>query len=168
MAARLAHDQLGLLETAVVLEYVSGATNALDQYSTYLTAGQLNEVYSQIEGNFVGLGVELKAADGALLIVKVITGSPAERGGIRANDRIVAVDGRSTSSMNTDQAANMLQGKEGSVVDVTAVSPGQRPRVIRIRREQVEVPSIDGVKIVDAAYGVGLSQADLLPKDHFA
>jgi carboxyl-terminal processing protease len=154
LAAQYAHDQLGLLETAVVLEYVSGATNALDQYSTYLTAGQLNEVYSQIEGNFVGLGVELKASDGALLIVKVITGSPAERGGIHAGDRIVAVDGRTTSSMNTDQAANMLQGKEGSVVDVTAVAPGQRPRVIRIRREQVEVPSVDGVRIVDAAYGV--------------
>ncbi|HEX4148694.1 MAG TPA: S41 family peptidase [Pirellulales bacterium] len=154
LAAQFSHDQLGLLETAVVLEYVSGATNALDQYSTYLTAGQLNEVYSQIEGNFVGLGVELKANDGALLIVKVITGSPAERGGIHAGDRIVAVDGRSTSSMNTDQAANMLQGKEGTVVDVTAVSPGQRPRVLRIRREQVEVPSIDGARIVDAAYGV--------------
>ncbi|HEX3659545.1 MAG TPA: S41 family peptidase [Pirellulales bacterium] len=154
VAAQFAHDQLGLLETAVTLEYVSGATNALDQYSTYLTAGQLNEVYSQIEGNFVGLGVELKAADGALLIVKVITGSPAQRGGILANDRIVAVDGRSTSTMTTDQAANMLQGKEGSMVDVTAVSPGQHPRIVRIRREQVEVPSVDGVRIVDAAYGV--------------
>ena len=46
--------------TAVVLEYLCGATNSLDAYSSYLTPDQLAEVYSQIEGNFVGLGVELK------------------------------------------------------------------------------------------------------------
>lgn len=154
-AGDMAREQLGINPSAVILEYVSGATNALDPYSTYLTAGQLNEVYSQIEGNFVGLGVELKASDNALLIVKVITGSPAERGGIHAGDRIVAVDGRSTREMSTDQAANMLQGKEGSIVEITAVAPGQAPRNLRIRREQVEVPSVDDVKIVDSAFGVG-------------
>ena len=40
----------------------------LDDYSTFLTRNQLDEVLSQIEGNFVGLGVELKAENGALLI----------------------------------------------------------------------------------------------------
>ena len=122
LAAELSRDQLGLSESAVALEYVAGATTALDPYSTYLTAGQLNEVYSQIEGNFVGLGVELKSADGSLLIVKVIAGSPAERAGIHGGDRIVAVDGRSTSEMSTDQAANMLQGKEGTQVSVSVVA----------------------------------------------
>jgi carboxyl-terminal processing protease len=127
LAAQLSRDQLGLSESAVALEYVAGATTALDPYSTYLTAGQLNEVYSQIEGNFVGLGVELKSSDGALLIVKVIPGSPAERAGIRGGDRIVAVDGRSTSEMSTDQAANMLQGKEGTQVSVSVVAAGGLP-----------------------------------------
>ncbi|HEX4071899.1 MAG TPA: S41 family peptidase [Planctomycetaceae bacterium] len=154
LAAELSRDQLGLSESAVALEYVAGATTALDPYSTYLTAGQLNEVYSQIEGNFVGLGVELKSADGALLIVKVIPGSPAERSGIRGGDRIVAVDGRSTSEMSTDQAANMLQGKEGTQVSVSVMAQGARPRTVQVRREQVEVPSIDGVRILDRTYGV--------------
>ena len=48
----------------MVLEYLCGATNSLDPYSAYLTPDQLNDVYAQIEGNFVGLGVELKAQDG--------------------------------------------------------------------------------------------------------
>jgi carboxyl-terminal processing protease len=154
LAAELSRDQLGLSESAVALEYVAGATTALDPYSTYLTAGQLNEVYSQIEGNFVGLGVELKSAEGSLLIVKVIPGSPAERAGIRGGDRIVAVDGRSTSEMSTDQAANMLQGKEGTQVSVSVVAQGARPRTVVVRREQVEVPSVDSVKILDRTYGV--------------
>jgi carboxyl-terminal processing protease len=154
-AGKLAHEQLGLNDSAVILEYVCGATNALDPYSTFLTTGQLNEVYSQIEGNFVGLGVELKASESSLLIVKVINGSPAQRGGIVAGDRIIAVDGRTTQELTTDQAANMLQGKEGTVVQVTALSPGAKPRNLWIRREQVDVPSVDDAQIVDRTYGVG-------------
>lgn len=154
LAGQLGREELGLSEAAVILEFVCGATNALDVYSTFLTAGQLSEVYSQIEGNFVGLGVELKAHEGSLLIVKVIPQSPAERNGIRPGDRIVAVEGRATNEMSTDQAANMLQGPEGSFVQVTAVSPGQHPRQLRVRREQVEVPSVDGARIVDPALGV--------------
>ena len=76
-----------------MLEYTCGATNALDLYSAYLTPDQLAEVYSQIEGNFVGLGIELKADRGALLIVNVIGGGPAANGGLKAGDRIIGVNG---------------------------------------------------------------------------
>ncbi|HVX11112.1 MAG TPA: S41 family peptidase [Pirellulales bacterium] len=153
--ARICHDELGLPEAAAIHEYVCGATNSLDPYSAFLTSSQLNEVYSQIEGNFVGLGVELKADRGALLIVKVIAGSPAQRSGIVAGDHIVGVDGRSTAEMTTDQAANLLQGKEGTFVTVSAVTGAQSPRQIRIRREHVEVPSIDEARLADESFGIG-------------
>ena len=118
--ARLAQQRLEIAPAAVVLEYLCGATNALDPYSTYLTPDQLNEVYSQIEGNFVGLGVELKAQDGGLVIVRVISGSPAEEAGVRAGDQILAIDGQPTKDLTTDQAANLLQGAEGSDGDADA------------------------------------------------
>ena len=123
-SARLAQQQLQISSTAVVLEYVSGATNALDEYSSYLTSDQLNDVYSQIEGNFVGLGLELKAAENGLLIVKVITGSPADRSGVRAGEIIRAVDGKNVGQFSTDQAANLLQGPEGSFVEIDIASAG--------------------------------------------
>ncbi|HEV3344170.1 MAG TPA: S41 family peptidase [Pirellulales bacterium] len=153
-AARVCRDDLGLMEAATLHEYVCGATNSLDPYSAFLTSSQLNEVYSQIEGNFVGLGVELKSDKGALLIVKVIPGSPAQQSGIVPGDRIVAVEGRTTSDLTTDQAANMLQGKEGSYVSVNVVTSGQQPRLLRVRREHVEVPSIDEARLIDESYGV--------------
>ena len=153
-AGKLAREQLGLQESIVVLEYVCCVLNALDVYSTFLSACQVKEVYSQMDGNFVGRGVELKASEGSLLIVKVIAGSPAQRGGIVAGDRIVAVDGRTTTELSTDQAANMLQGKEGTTVQVTAVSAAGKSRTLQIRREQVEVPSIDDAHIIDPTFGV--------------
>jgi carboxyl-terminal processing protease len=154
-AIQLARQQLQLSPTSVAFEFACGAIGALDTYSSYLTSDQLNDVYSQIEGNFVGLGIELKANNGALQIVKVITGSPAERAGIRAGDRITEVDGKATANLSTDQAADLLQGEEGSQVDVVTLSTGGVVRRLTVRREHVDVPSVDEVKIVDREAGVG-------------
>mgnify|MGYP002344253180 FL=1 len=154
VAARLAQARLGIPVTAVVFEFLCGATNALDPYSAYLTPGQLAEVYSQIEGNFVGLGVELKGQDGALLVVRVIAGSPAQKQGIRPGDSIVAVDDRPTRDLTTDQAANLLQGPIGSVAGVTVITPGQSPRRLSMLRERIEVPSVDEVQMLDPMRGI--------------
>ena len=154
-AAHLAEARLKIAPTAVVLEYLCGAANTLDPYSAYLTPDQLTDVYSQIEGNFVGLGIELKAKEGALLIVRVIGGSPAEDAGIRNGDRIVAVDGRSTRDLSTDEAADLLRGEAGSAVELSVVGPDQQARQLIVHRRRVEVPSVDQVRIIDRDRGIG-------------
>ena len=155
VAANLAQQRLGLPATVVILEYLCGATNALDLYSSYLTPDQLAEVYSQIDGSFVGLGVELKAQGGGLVIVRVISGSPAEQSGVRAGDRIIAIDGHQTSQYTTDQAANLLQGVEGSICNMVLAASGEAQRQVTVRRQRIEVPSVDQVRIIDADKGVG-------------
>ncbi len=111
--AKLAEQELGLRPAATVLEFTSGAACALDQYSCFLTSGQLDEVFSQIEGNFVGLGIELRAHEKSLLIVNVLPGGPAEAAGIRNGERIVEINGLSVSQVSSDEAADMLKGPEG-------------------------------------------------------
>lgn len=155
VAGQIGEKTLGLPPAAVVLEYVSRAASVLDDYSTFLTPDQLGDLYSQIDGNFVGLGIELQAEHGMLVIIKVITGSPAEKGGLKARDQIVAVDGVDTSTLSTEKAAGLLQGPEGSLVEVAVQAPGEAVRKIQVRRQHVEVPSIDLVKIIDAKNGVG-------------
>lgn len=184
-AARLASYRIGLNPVATALEFTAAAAETLDHYSSFLTPAQLKDVYSQIEGNFVGLGVELKPDNGALLIVRVIPNSPAERGGIHDGDRIVAVDGQPTAELSTDEAAGLLTGEEGSYVRVTVVSPREeghlvarpvdgrlsswmgQPAVTRdltVRREHVDVPSLEGVRIVDQQYGVAYVRVPVFQK----
>jgi carboxyl-terminal processing protease len=154
-AGRLAAQRLGISPTAVIFEFICGTSAALDHYSTFLTEAQLDDVYAQIEGNFVGLGVELKADNGALLIVNTITGSPAEQAGIRPGDRIVAVAGQSTRAISTDKAADILKGPEGSTVVVTVESPDGTTRDLQVMRRRVEVPSVENARIIDPQQGVG-------------
>ena len=88
-------------------------------------------------------------------IIRVISGSPAAEAGIHDGDRIVAVDGKLVSAISSDVAANLLQGEEGSSVNL-AVAGGDNPeRQITVRRRRVEVPSVDLVAMLDRPRGIG-------------
>jgi len=147
--------RLQLPSAAVLLEFCCAAVSSLDDYSAFLTGGQLDDVLSQIEGNFVGLGIELKAADQALLIVSVIPRGPAEQAGVVAGDKIIEVDGQSTRKISTDAAADMLKGAEGSVVDLVLENREGVPRRLRLVRKRVDVPSVDKTAIIDQDFGIG-------------
>ena len=153
--ARLAEQQLGLRPAATVLEFTSGAACALDQYSCFLTSGQLNEVFSQIEGNFVGLGIELRAQEKSLLIVNVLPGGPASAAGVRNGERIIEINGLPVSQVRGDEAADMLKGPEGSAVEIVLRNAAGAQRRLRVVRRRVEVPSVQDVKIADRQYGIG-------------
>jgi carboxyl-terminal processing protease len=154
VAAQL-KQKYALAPQAVILEFTSGATAALDEYSGFLTGSQMDEVFSQIEGNFVGLGVELKTEPAGLLIVDVIPAGPAYVGGIRPGDRITAVDGKTTSDSTPDALADLLRGVEGTPVDVRWVSAQNVERQAKLVRRRVEVPSVVDVQIVDRTSGIG-------------
>jgi carboxyl-terminal processing protease len=152
--ARIAHSSLGIPPAITIMEMTAAAVGGLDEYSAFLTTGQLDELYAQIEGNFVGLGVELKGADDGLLVVHVIPGSPAERASLRSGDHIVGVGGRSIGGMGVDEAAQLLQGPEGSSVTLAVARGGAIARAMTVRREHVEVPSIEDVRVLDPTTGV--------------
>ncbi len=152
--SRAAHSILGIPPSVALMEMTAAAVGGLDEYSAFLTTGQLDDLYSQIEGNFVGLGVELKSAADGLLVVHVIPGSPAQRAGIRAGDHLVGVGGRSIAGMGVDEAAHLLQGPEGSLVTLAILRAPAPARAISVRREHVDVPSIEDVRMIDPTAGV--------------
>ena len=148
-------QKFGLRAPAVILEFTCGATGSLDDYSSFLTATQMEEVFSQIEGNFVGLGVELKTEPTGLNIVNVISVGPAFEAGIRPGDRITSVDGKTPKQVSSDALADMLRGEEGSQVRVEVLGRDGQTRSHLITRRRVEVPSVDEIKMVDEEYHIG-------------
>ena len=152
--ARLAAERLQISTQAVILEYVCGAVSSLDPYSSYLTGAQLDDVYSQIAGNFVGLGIELKADENALLIVKTIPGGPAQKAGIVAGDRITHIDGKVVETHSADEAAEMLRGARGSHVTLGIRRPNVELSQLRVRREEIDVPSVEDTRMIDEHHGI--------------
>ncbi len=152
--AKKAEETIGLKSTATIYEYVCGAVGLLDPYSGFLTEGELLEMTSQIEGNFVGLGVELRPQGQRLNVVSVIRGGPAASAGIQADDEILEVDGITTAATSADHVADLLRGPEGSTVSLKLMR-GETAIPMNVVRKRVDVPSVEAIHLIDAQQGVG-------------
>ncbi len=157
-ACDLARRALGLAPASVILEFVYASCDALDDYSNYLSPDKLDDLYAVIDGNFVGLGVELKGDPSGLLLVGVIPGGPAAEAGLKAGDIITEIDGKSIEGQSLDEAASKLQGEEGSGVVVATLGKDGTNRNVPLKRRPVEVLSVPQSRIVDNLLGVGYVQ----------
>ena len=153
--SRAVNEASGVPVQSCVYEFISGAIVALDPYSSFMTASQYSETMSQIEGNFVGLGVELKTHEEHLEIVDVLEGGSAHKAGMAAGDLILAVDGKAVPSVGSEAAADLLRGPEDSFVEIVVERPDKQRYRLNLQRRRVEIASVESVQIVDEQNGVG-------------
>ncbi len=129
------------LQVAIGLEFASGACNALDEYTLFLTPGYYNDVQAVLQGKLVGIGVDLGASDGQVRIIRVYPKSPAESAGLLPQDRIVRID--SERNQTADQAADRLRGDAGAVVEIEYQRDGLKDTIqVQVQRQPVYLPSV--------------------------
>jgi carboxyl-terminal processing protease len=125
----------------------------LDPYSSFLSSGELSEVESQIEGNFVGLGIALQPHEVPLRILNVIPGGPALESGLQAGDRIVEVGSVRCSDVGAERAADLLRGPEQSKVRLLVDRDQRGTFEVYVDRRRVEVASVENAHIIDQETG---------------
>lgn len=99
-----------------------GLLSSLDAESAYLDEEGVSRWKTGSEGN-VGVGIQVIRAYGALQIVDVESGSPADEAGLVPGDQIRSIDGIRTRSLSLTQAERRLQGKKGSRVKLGMLHP---------------------------------------------
>lgn len=152
----LCRRETQLAPSAVILEYVFGGCNSLDDYSNLLTPDRYNDLYGSIQGELVGIGIEMKAVKGrGMQLVNVLLSSPAEEGGLKPEDFIVAVDGRDCRDMTTDEAAKLLRGTVGSRVALTYENTAGKEQTGEFIRRRVQIRSITRNVMLDPVQGIG-------------
>jgi len=133
---------------------IKGMVEALDDpYTSYLDAETYQLVLSGMEGKFEGIGAEIAIRDGQLMIIAPIADSPAAKAGIRAGDKVLEIDGRSTSGMSIAEAVLNTRGPKGTPVRLLILHQDETESVeIEIIRAEIELPSIDFEMREDIAY----------------
>jgi carboxyl-terminal processing protease len=105
------------LERGVIDGLVAGSG---DRYAEYYTVEELNDLFSDYEGTFYGIGALLFMSENNLpTISSVYADSPAERAGLMADDIITAVDGTDVEGMTLDEVVKMIRGDKGTDVVIT-------------------------------------------------
>jgi carboxyl-terminal processing protease len=146
-------QQMGLgyrpiLLTVITLEFLSGACNALDEYTLFLTPGYFKDLQAALRGHLVSIGVDLASVEGYLEITRVYPRSPAMEAGLMRHDRILRIDGQFAATMPAEVAAERLRGKTGSMVELEVYRESNRESmgqssVLKLTRRTVSVPSVE-------------------------
>lgn len=124
---------------------IAGLTRAYgDPYTVFFNPEQTELFESDISGQFEGVGMEVGIRDDILTVITPLKGTPADRAGVRAGDKILKIDDRITGEMSVDEAVRLIRGKRGTVVRLTIFreNAGELPE-ISIQRETITIPTIE-------------------------
>lgn len=106
-------------EDKMVEGAMEGMMGALkDPYSTYMPKEEAAQFNDQISSSFEGIGAEIQEKDGQIVVVSPIKNSPAEKAGIKPNDIIKTVNGKSIVGKTADEAVKLIRGKKGTKVKI--------------------------------------------------
>jgi carboxyl-terminal processing protease len=138
-----------------------------DPYSGYMTPEDYQNSLSDLSGTFTGIGAEM-AVDNlenpgdltacaelsdtcALVVVSPIAGAPAEKAGIKAGDRILAVDGVSVNGSTVQDQVAKVRGEAGTDVTLTIERDGQTSD-ITVTRDEIVVQQVTS-RLIDGHIG---------------
>lgn len=134
---------------------IEGMLRSLDPHSSYIDASAFKEVAESFQGSFGGIGIWFQVFDGdTARVVSPIENGPSEKAGIRAGDRIIAVDDTSVVGVGEDEVKRRLKGPVGTQVEVTIQRLGlQKPFTVPLTRDLIPLYSITSSYMVDDITG---------------
>jgi carboxyl-terminal processing protease len=146
---------------------VEGVIAKLDPHSAFLNAEQYDEMRLMTAGSYSGVGIEVSAEDGRVIVVTPIEGSPAAGAGVRSGDVIIAVDGRPVAADRLDETINLMRGSAGSSVRLAVGRTGEpEPLLFTLQRSEVHVHSVRSEALPGGFGYVRITQfSDSTPED---
>ncbi len=132
---------------------IKGMLASLDPHTNFLPPDIFKEFKVETTGEFGGLGIEISVQDDVLTVMSPIEDTPAWRVGVKAGDKIIEIDGKSTKGISLAEAVNKMRGKKGSPVTISVWREGfDKPKKFTMEREIIKVKSI---KYTDMGDGFG-------------
>lgn len=124
---------------------VRGLVNSVgDPNTIFLPPDDSKKFEEDVSGNFGGIGAEIGVRDGQLVIIAPLKGTPAERAGLKAGDKIVAVNEESTHGIDINEAVKKIRGEIGTEVALSVFRDGwERAKDFKIIRANIQVPTLE-------------------------
>jgi carboxyl-terminal processing protease len=131
-------DDKQLMEGAI-----QGMLASLDPHSGFLNKSDFNNLQTQIDGEYGGLGLSVTLEDEAVKVIAPTKDTPADKAGIKSGDYITHLDGKLIYGGTLDEAVEAMRGVPGTSIKLTIIRPGRdAPFDVSITRAIIDLKPV--------------------------
>jgi carboxyl-terminal processing protease len=124
---------------------VDAMLNSLDPYTNYISESDIEGYRYMTEGKYNGVGASFDKSGEFVFVADIFEGSPSQKAGLKAGDKVMAVDGKSALNRSVDEVGDILKGAAGTDVELTVSRPqlnGDKTMKIKIMRDEVSEQNV--------------------------
>ena len=132
-------DQSEAIDSAI-----NGVLQSLDPYSAYMSPELFENMQTDTQGKFGGLGIEIGMELGVVKVISPIDDTPAAKAGIKAGDYIVKIGKTQVQGKSLMEAVKLMRGPVGTPIELTIRRKGEKKALIKkVVREIIVVKSVE-------------------------
>jgi len=154
---RLQFVETDVKDDKLIYGAIRGMLRALDDpYTRFIDPEGYEEMQTHLNGNFAGIGIHIGMKDSVLTVIAPIEDTPAARAGLRAGDKILEINGRSTEDMSQEQAVSLIRGPKGTKVTLLILrNIKEKAKEYPIIRDNIQIKSVTRQKLLDDKNKIG-------------
>lgn len=137
---------------------IAGMVNSLgDPYTVFLDPEQNREFELSLSGTYEGVGIEIDIRDKTLVVVAPIDGTPAQKAGVQAGDKILQIDGEDTSGMSIQDAVAKIRGERDTKI-VLGLGRNGKKLDVTITRAKIVIKSVEFADLGDGVAKIKITR----------
>ena len=125
---------------------ISGMVRSLgDPYTAFLDPKQNEATKQDLSGIYEGVGIQIGFnKDKRLVVIAPLSGTPAQKAGVRAKDLILKIDDKETFDLTLPEAVDLIRGPAGTPVKLVLSREGEeKAQELEIERAKISVKSVE-------------------------
>lgn len=125
----------------------------LDPYTVYYHESNIEDYRLLTTGQYGGIGALIRKVGDYIYIAEPYEGNPAQKNGLRAGDKIIAIDGKSMAKKPSDDVSSALKGPKGTTIKVEIERLGEGLKTLSITRDEIKLPDVPYFGMLDKQIG---------------
>lgn len=122
---------------------IKGMVQSLDPHSSFMAERAFKEMNMDIKGEFQGVGIQISVKNSQLMIISPIEGTPGDRAGLAAGDKILKINDVWTKDLTIEEAVDKMRGPKNTQVRLLIFREGwDKPKEFAITRDVIKVQSV--------------------------
>lgn len=125
---------------------IDAMLKSLDPYTDFISEAEMEDYRFQTTGKYGGIGSLIMEQDGYVIISEPYEGSPSQKAGILAGDKVLKVDGKNLKGKSSDDVSKALKGQPNTPVELTILrlqaDGSEKEITITLNREEIHVNNV--------------------------